>query len=145
MVPQRVSLLTLGARNLPALRAFYKRLGWDETARSSDDYAVFTTAGVLLSLFPLEELAKDVGLPILAAQERAGFHGVTFAINVDTPEQVDTVMAHVAEAGGQVLRQPSQAFWGGRIAYFADPEFNLWEVAWNPSSVFDERGALISF
>jgi uncharacterized glyoxalase superfamily protein PhnB len=37
------------------------------------------------------------------------------------------------------------AFWGGRTAYFSDPEHNLWEVAWNPSAVFDERGGMISF
>ncbi|MBP1156451.1 MULTISPECIES: helix-turn-helix transcriptional regulator [unclassified Paenibacillus] len=37
------------------------------------------------------------------------------------------------------------AFWGGRIAYFSDPENNLWEVAWNPTAIFDERGAMISF
>ncbi|WP_235973585.1 VOC family protein [Peribacillus faecalis] len=42
-------------------------------------------------------------------------------------------------------KQASDAFWGGRTAYFSDPENNLWEVAWNPDSVFDERGAMISF
>jgi catechol 2,3-dioxygenase-like lactoylglutathione lyase family enzyme len=143
-VPQRVSLVTLGARNLPALRAFYKRLGWEESATSSDDYAVFTTAGVLLSLFPLQRLAEDAGLEV-PPPGPCEFRGVTFAINVEHPEQVDAVIGHVASAGGRVLRQPSQAFWGGRTAYFADPEFNLWEVAWNPTAVFDERGAMVSF
>jgi hypothetical protein len=33
---------------------------------------------------------------------------------------------------------------GGKTAYFADPENNLWEIAWNPDSTFDERGALLS-
>jgi hypothetical protein len=44
-----------------------------------------------------------------------------------------------------VLREASDAFWGGRTAYFCDPERNLWEVAWNPTAVFDERGAMIRF
>lgn len=39
MIPQRVSLITIGAFNLPVLRAFYKNLGWDETEISSDNYA----------------------------------------------------------------------------------------------------------
>jgi hypothetical protein len=30
-------------------------------------------------------------------------------------------------------------------AYFADPEHNLWEVAWNPTALFDERGAMLTF
>ena len=55
------------------------------------------------------------------------------------------IMEKVKEAGGKVLREPSDAFWGGRTSYFADPENNIWEVAWNPSAVFDERGAMIEF
>jgi uncharacterized protein len=143
MIQQRVSLLTIGANNLPELRAFYQKLGWDETEFSSDNYAVFKTAGVLLSLFPIEELAKDAGIQFSSSPE--AYRPVTFAINVDKPEQVDAVIEKIREIGGEILREPSDAFWGGRTAYFADPEHNLWEVAWNPSSVFDERGAMISF
>lgn len=144
MVPQRVSLVTLGARNLPALRAFYQRLGWSEQPTSSDEYAVFLTAGVLVSLFPLEKLAEDAGLPAPAGPAES-FRGVTLAVNVDHPADVDSAIAVAEAAGARILRRPSDAFWGGRTAYFADPEFNLWEVAWNPTAVFDERGAMIHF
>lgn len=143
MIHQRVSLLTIGAKDLPNLRAFYKRLGWEETETSSDNYAVFKTAGVLLSLFPLEELAKDAGVELIDSSK--GYKGVTFAINVDTPEQVDVAIETIKAAGAKILREPSDAFWGGRTAYFADPENNLWEIAWNPTSVFDERGSMLSF
>ncbi|MEH7501627.1 VOC family protein [Neobacillus drentensis] len=143
MVPQRVSLLTIGAYDLPVLRKFYQTLGWEETELSSDQYAVFKTAGVLLSLFPIAELAKDAGIEFTSPP--GTFHGVTFAINVNQPEQVDTTIESIRSAGAKILREPSDAFWGGRTAYFADPENNLWEVAWNPSAIFDERGAMISF
>jgi uncharacterized protein len=143
MVPQRVSLLTIGAYDLPVLRKFYQALGWEETEISSDQYTVFKTAGVLLSLFPIAELAKDAGIEF--SRQPGTFHGVTFAINVDQPEQVDTTIESIRSAGAKILREPSDAFWGGRTAYFADPENNLWEVAWNPSAIFDERGAMISF
>jgi len=143
MVMQRVSLLTIGAYNLPVLRSFYQKLGWEETEFSSDTYAAFKTAGVILTLFPIEELAKDAGIEL--SQIKEGFHGVTFAINLDTREQVDATIEEVRSIGARILREPSDAFWGGRTAYFADPENNLWEVAWNPSAVFDERGAMISF
>lgn len=143
MVPQRVSLLTIGAEDLPRLRQFYRALGWEETENSSDSYAVFKTAGVLLSLFPIQELAKDAGVQLSTG--KGSFGKVTFAINVDLAEDVDAVALSVAEAGGAILREPSDAFWGGRTCYFADPENNLWEVAWNPTSVFDERGAMLSF
>ncbi len=144
MVPQRVSLITIGAIKLPVLRAFYKQLGWKETDISSDNYAVFKTAGVLLSLFPIEELAKEAQIEISKSIDyfRAG---VTLAINVDKREEVDLTIETIRNAGAKILREPSDAFWGGRIAYFSDPENNLWEIAWNPTAIFDERGAMISF
>ncbi|NHC40292.1 glyoxalase [Bacillus sp. MM2020_1] len=143
MVPQRVSLITIGAYDLPVLRGFYQALGWEETELSSDQYAVFKTAGVLLSLFPIADLAKDAGIEF--TNPPGTFHGVTFAINVGQPEQVDSTIESIRTTGAKILREPSDAFWGGRTAYFADPENNLWEVAWNPSAIFDERGAMTSF
>ncbi|ACT01171.1 VOC family protein [Paenibacillus sp. JDR-2] len=143
MIPQRVSLITIGAYDLPALRAFYQKLGWEEGAHSSDNYAAFLTAGVILTLFPIEELAKDAGVTF--TQDKDSYRASSFAINLDEPAQVDSVINHIREIGGTILREPSDAFWGGRTAYFADPENNLWEVAWNPTAVFDERGAMISY
>jgi uncharacterized glyoxalase superfamily protein PhnB len=144
MVPQRVSLITIAAINLPDLRAFYRRLSWEEAEISSDHYAVFKTAGVLLSLYPVDELAKEAQIEISKSTDyfRAG---VTLAINVDKQEDVDLTIETIRNAGARILREPSDAFWGGRIAYFSDPENNLWEVAWNPTAVFDERGAMLSF
>ncbi len=127
MVPQRVSLVTIGAVDLPKLRAFYQGLGWKEPEISSDQYAVFKTAGVLLSLFPLGELEKDAGVNI--HKDVNSFNAITLAINVNTREEVDTVIEHVRRNGGTIVREPSDAFWGGRTSYFADVENNLWEVA----------------
>ncbi|SFF07497.1 hypothetical protein SAMN05216378_4983 [Paenibacillus catalpae] len=143
MIPQRVSLITIGAYDLPSLRSFYQKFGWEETASSSDNYAAFLTAGVILSLFPIEELEKDAGVSF--TQDKQSYRAVSYAINVDEPSQVDTTIEQIREIGGKILREPSDAFWGGRTAYFADPENNLWEVAWNPTAVFDERGGMISF
>lgn len=143
MVPQRVSLITIGAIDLPELRRFYQKLGWTETAISSDHYCVFKTSGVLLSLFPMEELIKDSGMEFKG--EMGGFRGVTFVINVDNPQDVDTTIEEVRKVGGRIIREPSDAFWGGRTAYFFDPENNAWEVAWNPTAVFDDRGAMLTF
>jgi uncharacterized glyoxalase superfamily protein PhnB len=143
MVPQRISLITIGAIDLPKLRSFYKKLGWEETDTSSDNYAVFKTAGVLLSLFPVEELAKEAQVEISNSTDfRAG---VTISVNVNKRDEVDIAIETIRNSGAKILREPSDAFWGGRIAYFADPENNLWEIAWNPSAVFDEHGAMLSF
>ncbi|QJC54498.1 glyoxalase [Paenibacillus albicereus] len=143
MIPQRVSLITLGAYELPKLRRFYRSLGWEELPVSSDAYAVFRTAGVLLSLYPAAELARDAGIQL--PEQPGAYRPVTLAVNVDRREEVDAALQAVRQAGAEVLREPCDAVWGGRIAYFADPERNVWEIAWNPTAVFDERGGMISF
>ncbi|MBP2000970.1 putative lactoylglutathione lyase [Paenibacillus shirakamiensis] len=146
MVPQRVTLITLGAQSVPKLRSFYSALGWEETPASSDDYSVFTTAGVLLSLYPYQDLLKDTNLdPGVHGQPSLTFSGITLAINVESAEEVDAVMASVKKHGAQILREPFEAVWGGRVGYFSDPEHHVWEVAYNPAAIFDESGAMISF
>lgn len=111
MVVQRVSLITIGASNLPVLRSLYKRLGWEETEFSSDKYVSFKTAGVILSLFPIDELAKDAGVAITS--DTTSFRGIAFAINMDSSDEVDRTIEEIRNAGGKILREPSDAFWGG--------------------------------
>ena len=41
-------------------------------------------------------------------------------------------LAAAAAAGGKIVKPAEDVFWGGHSGYFADPEGNLWEVAWNP-------------
>lgn len=137
-VPARLSLVTLAARDLPTLRRFYQSLGWPESAASSDDFAAFQTGGAVLALWPAEQLAGDAGP---AAGREAG--GFALSLNVDRREQVDEVLAEVAEKGATIVTPAEDKFWGGRSGNFADPEGNPWEVAWNPETSFDERGGLI--
>jgi catechol 2,3-dioxygenase-like lactoylglutathione lyase family enzyme len=141
MIPARVSIITLGVRDLASMRAFYRGLGWEEGI-STPGFAAFNTGGAVLALFPLDELAADANT-VVPASEGGAFRGVTLALNVEEKEGVDEVVAEVRAAGGSIVKEPIDAVWGGRSAYFADPEGNLWEVAWMPGSSFDERGGLI--
>jgi catechol 2,3-dioxygenase-like lactoylglutathione lyase family enzyme len=141
-LPSRLTVVTLGARDLPTLRRFYSGLGWQVVPGSGDGWVGFLLGGVLLALFPLDGLAAEAA-PDLPAP--AGFSGVTLACNVDSPEQVDSAFAAALAAGATPIAEPVTRDWGGRSAYFADPEGNRWEIAWASSAVFDDRGALISF
>ena len=71
------------------------------------------------------------------------FKGFALAINVEAREEVDAAVEAASAAGARLLAAPTDRDWGGRSAYFADPEGNAWEIAWVPGSTFDERGALI--
>ncbi|MEM8615974.1 MAG: VOC family protein [Pseudomonadota bacterium] len=46
-------------------------------------------------------------------------------------------------AGVEITTKPHKAFWGGYSGYFADPEGNAWEVAYNPFWTFDEAGRVV--
>ncbi len=128
MVPARLTVVTLGARDLASLSRFYVALGW-ELLIELDDLAVFGLRGAVLSLFPIEQLAEDgrVG----AAGQSADI-AVSLAINVDERDAVDAALEDAREAGARVTKEPVDAEWGGRTAYFADPEDNYWEIAWVP-------------
>jgi uncharacterized protein len=127
-VPARITVITLGAHDLPALRSFYEALGW-ELVIPGDEFCGFATRGAVLTLFPRAELAKDAHTT--EAPPNQGI-AMSIAINVDEREQVDEAIAGIRAAGGTILKEPEDAFWGGRSGYWADPENNVWEVAWAP-------------
>ncbi len=72
-----------------------------------------------------------------------GFRGITLSVNVEREEMVAAAIAAARAAGAEIRAAPVKRDWGGVSAYFADPEGNVWEVAWLPDGSFDERGALI--
>ena len=124
-----VSLITLGVQDLDRALAFYRDgLGWPVSGASSDDVAFLRTGGIVLSLYPRDKLAEDVGIDPVGS----GFRGITLAHNVREREDVDRALQTAVAAGARLVKPAEDAFWGGRSGYFADPDEHLWEVAWNP-------------
>jgi catechol 2,3-dioxygenase-like lactoylglutathione lyase family enzyme len=142
-IPSRLSVITLGARDMGTMRAFYRGLGWPELAGGSDQFSGFLLGGVLLALFPLEELTAEAASG--EAMPAAGWSGTSLACNVDSRDQVDIAFAAAISAGATAVAEPVDRTWGGRSGYVADPEGHRWEIAWAPMATFDERGALRSF
>jgi catechol 2,3-dioxygenase-like lactoylglutathione lyase family enzyme len=131
MVPAQLNLVTLGARDLPKLRDFYRGLGWP-VAVEAEDFCGFELRGAVLALFPWERLAADGDAE--SASPQIGMRGFTLAITVNRAEQVDEIIAEVEMAGGRVTKPPTDPKeFAGRHAYFADPEENYWEVAYSAS------------
>jgi uncharacterized protein len=127
-VPARITVITLGAHDLPALRDFYASLGW-ELAVPGDEFCGFATRGAMLTIFPRAELAKDGHTTEAPRNEGVA---MSIAINVDEREQVDAAIDGVRAAGARILKEPVDTSWGGRTSYWADPENNVWEVAYVP-------------
>lgn len=141
MIPARITVATLGALDMSILRAFYRGLGWREKDGSSDEFASFYLTGAILALFPYQDLAADA--QIAAPSPTTAFRGGTLAINIEHRDDVDATIEELRALGATITKEPREEVWGGRSAYFTDPEGNLWEVVWAPGTAFDEHGAFV--
>lgn len=137
----RISIITLGVKDLEHSYRFYKEgLGLPTTRTPQDGIVFFQTGGVTLAIYPVDELAADVGPQWQTP--RAKFSGFTIAHNVRARPEVDTVLALAATAGATIVKPAADTFWGGYSGYFTDPDDYLWEVAWGAFE-FNEDGSLI--
>ncbi|MBF0311746.1 MAG: VOC family protein [Magnetococcales bacterium] len=136
---QRLSLVTLGVKNLPEARAFYERLGWKASSASCDGVCFFQTGTMALALYPVAELLQDAGL----AMRQPVPGGISLGINVVEREEVDRETQRVVGCGATLLQAPKDTPWGGRTAYFADPDGHPWEITWAPMFPLGPKGELI--
>ena len=133
---QRVSLVTLGVRDLARARAFYEALGWTTRAEPGDDVVFFQAGGMVVALWDRATLAEDSGV-----EDGGGWGGITPAHNVRSPEEVDAVVEEARAAGADIVREPAETFWGGYSAAFTDPDGHPWEIAHNPHWTIRDDGS----
>ena len=134
---QRVSLITLGVGDLERSRAFYEALGWTTGAAPADDVVFFQAGGMVVALWDRATLAEDSGV-----EDAGGWGGMTLAHNVRSPAEVDAVTEEARSAGGDIVREPAETFWGGYSAAFTDPDGHPWEIAHNPRWTIRDDGSV---
>jgi catechol 2,3-dioxygenase-like lactoylglutathione lyase family enzyme len=89
MLEQRITIITLGVKDLQQSTSFYEtKFGWKRLAISSADISFYKLNGILLSLYPREKLADDAE----TTGEGDGFRGMTLAYNARTEAEVDTII-----------------------------------------------------
>jgi uncharacterized protein len=136
-VDQRVSVITLGVRDLGRARRFYEGLGWKTGAAPADDVVFFQAGGMILALWGRDQVAEDS-----VVTDSGGWGGVALAYNARSPEEVDAVLAEAEAAGGTIGRPGAKTFWGGYSGIFIDPEGHPWEVAHNPHWTVADDGSV---
>ena len=134
----RISLITLGVADVSRARRFYERLGWVASPASQAEVAFFQANGVALALYGRTALAADAGVE----SAPASFSGVTIAHNLRSVRAVDEAYAEALAAGATPTRPPHETHWGGYVAYVADPDGHVWELAFNPAFPLDTQGNL---
>lgn len=127
----RISIVTLGVKNLTRSWKFYKKgLGFPTGRKFNTPeggIVFFKLKNIVLALYPYDALAEDVGKSFKV--KRSKFPGITLAHNVNTDRDVDAVLAKARRAGAKIVKRAQKVFWGGYSGYFADPDGYLWEVA----------------
>ena len=135
---QRISIVTLGVKDLAASKRFYvDGLGW-KPAFENKEIIFFQTGGMIFALFLRNELAKDFE----ADAATFGRAAMALAHNVRTKAEVDPLMKRATDAGATILKPAREASWGGYSGYFADPDGFAWEIAWNPAWRIAEDGTI---
>ena len=125
---QRVSIVTLGVKNLETSKRFYvDGFGWKPVFENKE-IIFFQAGGMVFALFLRDQLAAD----FQADPATFGRAAMALAYNVREKSEVDPLIQRAASAGAKILKPAREASWGGYSGYFADPDGFAWEVAWNP-------------
>ncbi|WP_295891692.1 VOC family protein [uncultured Vibrio sp.] len=139
----RVSIITLGVRDLKRSHQFYTTLGFESSKSSQESIVFYKTQGVCLALYPLDDLAKDVSEDYGNETGDRRFSGVTLAHNTRSKHEVDEIIQLAVESGAKLEKPAQEVFWGGYSGYFSDPDGHLWEIAYADFWQFNDDGSLV--
>lgn len=134
----RISLVTLGVRDLGRARTFYEQLGW--RGHELQETVFFQAGGLAVVLWGRGEVAADAGID---DDGTSTFGGIVLAHNVRSRPEVDEVIAAAGRAGATVTREPAETFYGGYAGAFRDPDGHAWEIAHNPGFALTADGSLV--
>ena len=134
----RLSVVTLGVRDLDRSLRFYRDgLGLATEGIVGTEFEggavvfIHLAHGLILALFPLDELAKDAKDAKIAVADD-GPPRFSLGHLVSSKDEVDAVIAQARAAGATITDAAHERVWGGYTGYFRDPDGHLWEVVWNP-------------
>ncbi|MDF1801867.1 VOC family protein [Thalassovita sp.] len=133
---QRISLITLAVEDVERAATFYEAMGW-RRSETPPGIVVFDLLGQSIGLYPKADLARDMGVD----STQLGTGAMTLAFNTRSIEEVTQVFDAAKSAGASVLKEPHDVFWGGHIAYVADLDGHVWEIAYNPFAPLRADGA----
>lgn len=103
--------------------AFYKHiLGLEVEFANENFFVKFNLNGTPLMLFDREAAAKL----LFPKEHMASGGGAILAFQVD---DLQKTCAELKAKGVEIFEGPKATAWGQTVAYFKDPDGNIWEVA----------------
>ena len=138
---QRLSIITIGADSLQAMRKFYvEKFGWEPVAENKD-IIFFKLNGFLFGLYGRENMAAFNN----TSSEGSGFRPYNMAYMVESKEEVEKIYRIMKEKEVKIVQEPKEPpAIGGYYFLLSDIEGNVWEVAYNLLIPLDEKGNIIT-
>ncbi|MBO0887862.1 VOC family protein [Candidatus Bathyarchaeota archaeon] len=121
----------LVVHDLEKCLSFYRDILGLQLKTKEDDfvYLVFTNQAVPgVALLSIDSAAKNISETQIRPREKS-VHRTYFAVFL---EDVDKEYESLKSKGVHFIKPPTTYPWGQRIAYFEDPEGNLWEISHFP-------------
>jgi hypothetical protein len=135
-----VHVITLAVDDLQRALTFYRDgLGLPTNGVVADGYEGSETeaagaivpfnfdGGLMLSLYPRSELAKDARIP--PTTPASGEFSIGHIVREKS--EVDALLAQARAAGATLTDEAHERPWGIYSGYFRDPDGHLWEIIWN--------------
>ena len=128
---EHVNAVVLPVRDVEKCMSFYRdKLGFK--LNHKDDESAFLAiggkGGLVLGLVSVNEVARLISEEQVRPREET-IHRTYYAVFV---EDVDQEYEELKRNGVHFVKPPTTQPWGQRIAYFEDPEGNLWEISHFP-------------
>ncbi|MHB2037495.1 MAG: VOC family protein [Nitrososphaerales archaeon] len=125
-----INAYVLSVRDLDRCIAFYRdKLGFKLKDKTDDfAYMVFGSSGPGVGLLSVGSAIKMIS-PETRAHSDASIRAANWNYFAVFVEDVDKEYEDLNAKGVHFLKKPTTHEWGQRIAYFEDPEGNVWEIS----------------
>jgi uncharacterized glyoxalase superfamily protein PhnB len=113
----KLNAVGVNAKNITKSVKFYELLGFKfQSFTDTEDHVEATQEnGMKLMIDTFESMTS-----ILGEEPRPSNHS-TFALQYDSPAELNAVVASIKENGFSIYKEPWDAFWGQRYAIVEDP------------------------
>jgi predicted enzyme related to lactoylglutathione lyase len=126
----QINAITIAANDLGLLKSFYyKTFGWDIQAES-EEFVIFRLKnGLAFTIYQQQQYSRYIN-----RQDQMGdsLPKTYLTINTNSLKETDEIFMELEIKQVNIIRKPSQVFWGGYSGIITDPENNYWEISYNP-------------
>jgi uncharacterized glyoxalase superfamily protein PhnB len=115
----KINAVGVVSSNLQSTIKFYSLLGFEfpEFKEEEQHIEPITSPGSTRLMIDSKELIKD----LINADPQPG-NTSAFAIEFDSPQELDKTAEKIKEGGYKIVKEPWDAFWGQRYCVISDPD-----------------------